>query len=305
MTFSDSKRISIIGAGFIGKHLIRTLLNSGHELNILDRNDCPVEFAGLLNWNKGDFLDPQVLGITLAGTEITYHLVSSTVPGDLHVDIAKELHDNVVGSLELVEACVLHGVRRLVFASSASVYGIQEHFPVAEDASNWPISAHGIHKLAVEKFLWLAHRQNKLDVRILRLANPYGPGQSITGRQGFVAIAIGCLVRGDALIVRDGGSMVRDFIYIDDVAQALELAGLREGLPVVLNIGAGEGHSLREVVNLIEQLSGRVIRTVDASPRQVDIPVSVLDVSKAKKLINFTPRISLPTGIALTLEAVA
>lgn len=221
------------------------------------------------------------------------------------MDVSRELHDNVVGSLGVVQACVAHGVERLVFASSASVYGVQEHFPVAEDAPNWPISAHGIHKLAVEKFLWLAHREHHLDVRILRLANPYGPGQSIKGRQGFVAIAIGCLVRGDALTVRDGGRMVRDFIYIEDAAQALALAGLREGLPVVLNIGAGEGHSLREVVDLIEQLSGRVIRTVDAAPRQVDIPVSVLDVRRAQELLGFTPRIGLSRGIELTLAEAA
>jgi UDP-glucose 4-epimerase len=304
MTVSDSRRIAIIGAGFIGKHLIRTLLHAGHVLSILDRNVCPAEFSGLLTWSQGDFHDQAKLSETLAGTEIAYHLVSSTVPGDLHIDVARELHDNVVGSMGVAQACVEHGVGRLVFASSASVYGVQEHFPVAEDAPTWPISAHGIHKLAVEKFLWLAHQEHELDVRILRLANPYGPGQNITGRQGFVAIAIGCLVRGDALTVRDSGRMVRDFIYIEDAAQAFALAGLREGLPLVLNIGAGEGHSLCEVVDLIEQLSGKAIRTVDAAPRQVDIPVSVLDVSRAQAVLNFTPRTGLRKGIIRTLKAV-
>ena len=304
MIVTESKRIAIIGAGFIGKHLIRNLLRVGHELTILDRNNCPAEFNGLLTWNQGDFLDSTKLGQTLSGKDIAYHLVSSTVPGDLHIDVAKELHDNVVGSLRLVQACVESGVGRLVFASSASVYGVQNYFPVAEDAPNWPISAHGIHKLAVEKFLWLAHQQQQLDVRILRLANPYGPGQSITGRQGFVAIAIGSLVRGDALTVRDGGRMVRDFIYIEDATEALVLAGLRESLPLVLNIGTGEGHSLREVVDLIEQLSGRAIRTVDAAPRHVDIPLSVLDVTRARALLGFTPRTSLRAGLASTLISI-
>lgn len=305
MTVSDRKLVAVIGAGFIGKHLIRTLLNAGHVLRVLDRHVCPAEFAELLTWNRGDFHDSAKLDATLAGAEIVYHLVSSTVPGDLHVDVAKELHDNVVGTLGVVKACVAHGVGRLVFASSASVYGVQEHFPVAENAPNWPISAHGIHKLAVEKFLWLAHREHQLDVRILRLANPYGPGQSINGRQGFVAIAIGCMVRGEALTVRDGGRMVRDFIYIDDAAKALASAGLLESLPIVLNIGAGEGHSLREVVDLIEQLSGKAIRTVNEAPRQVDIPVSVLDVSLAKSMLGFAPSTELRSGIAKTLEALA
>ena len=304
MIITDRKRIAIIGAGFIGKHLIRKLLRAGHEVRILDRNNCPEEFNGLLTWNQGNFHDEAKLFETLNGVEIAYHLVSSTVPGDLNIDVTKELHENVVGSLGVVQACVKLCVGRLVFASSASVYGVQEHFPVAEDAPNWPISAHGIHKMTVEKFLWLAHWEHSLDVRILRLANPYGPGQSINGRQGFVAIALGCLVRGDALVVRDGGRMVRDFIYIEDVAEALVLAGLREGLPLVLNIGAGEGHSLREVVHMIEQLSGKTILTVEEPPRQVDIPVSVLDVSRARVLIGFKPQTGLRRGIARTIEAV-
>ncbi len=305
MTESDSKRIVLIGAGFIGKHLVRSLLLTSHSLRILDRNACPAEFAGRLEWVQGNFHDRAMLDQILAGADLVYHLVSSTVPGDLHVDVARELHENVVGSLGAVEACIAHGVRRLVFASSASVYGVQERFPITENAPTWPISAHGIHKLAVEKFLWLAHLEHGLDVRIIRLANPYGPGQSITGRQGFVAIAIGCLLRGEALTLRDGGRMVRDFIYIEDAAEALANAGIRDGLPSVLNIGAGEGHSLLEVVSLIEHFTGCTLKVAEAPPRQVDIPVSVLDVALAKQVLGFAPRTTLRTGIERTLAAVA
>jgi UDP-glucose 4-epimerase len=305
MTASDSKRIALIGAGFIGKHLISNLLRGGHRLFILDRKACPAEFFGRLDWVQGDFHDRTMLDQVLAGADLAYHLVSSTVPGDLHVDVARELHENVVGSLGIVDACLTHGVRRLVFASSASVYGLQARFPVGEDAPTWPISAHGIHKLAIEKFLWLAQREHGLEVRIIRLANPYGPGQSITGRQGFVAITIGCLLRGETLTLRDGGRMVRDFIYIEDVAEALAAVGIRDGLPQMLNIGAGQGRRLVEVVNLIEHLTGRKLKIVDAPPRLVDIPVSVLDVALAKQAFGFAPRTSLRAGLVLTLAAVA
>jgi UDP-glucose 4-epimerase len=304
MKDSDSTCIALIGAGFIGKHLVRSLLRSGHVLRVLDRNPCPAEFVGKLVWVQGDFHDNAALTNTLFGVGIVYHLVSSTVPGDLHVDVARELHENVVGTLGVANACVIQGVRRFVFVSSASVYGIQEHFPVREDASTWPISAHGIHKLAVEKFLSLAHWEHGLDVRIIRLANPYGPGQSITGRQGFVAIAIGCLLRGATLTLRDGGRMVRDFIYIDDAVEALVEAGVCDRLPLVLNIGAGKGYRLRDVVDQVEHLTGLNLPVADAPPRKIDIPASVLDVTLASKTLGFVPRISLREGVARTLAAV-
>ncbi len=304
MTDSDGKRIALIGAGFVGKHLVRSLLKTGHVLRILDRNPCPAEFVDKLDWMQGDFHDSAVLTNLLSGCEVVYHLVSSTVPGDLHVDVARELHENVVASLGVINACVNHGVRRLVFVSSASVYGIQDHFPVREDASTWPISAHGIHKLAVEKFLWLANWEYGLDVRIIRLANPYGPGQSITGRQGFVAIAIGCLLRGEKLTVRGGGSMVRDFIYIEDAVEALARAGVYDFQPPVLNIGAGKGYSLREVVDQVEHLTGLSLPVGDAPPRKIDIPVSVLDITLASKVLGFAPCTSLREGLARTLAAV-
>ena len=305
MTLPSSRRIAIIGAGFIGKHLIRTLLHAGHVLSVLDRNQCPEEFHGLVSWNQGDYRDKTKLGDTISGAEVVYHLVSSTVPGDLHVDVAHELHDNVVGSLGLVKSCVDHNVKRLVFVSSASVYGVQEHFPIAEDAPNWPISAHGVHKLAVEKFLMMAHRERQIDVRILRLGNPYGPGQSITGRQGFVAIAIGCLLHGTVLSISDAGRTVRDFVYIEDVVRGLALAGLLEGLPVLMNLGFGEGHRLVEVVDLIQKLTGKVIQTEEVAPRIVDIPVSVLDITRAHSSLGFTPLIGLDVGIARTLAAIS
>ncbi len=295
--------VSIIGAGFIGKHLLRVLLAQACQVRILDRNPCPEELKGVVTWIQGDFHDSRNLQHVLEGTSVAYHLVSSTVPGDQHIDVASELHENVVGSLRFVEACAAQKVGRIVFVSSASVYGVQKSFPVSEIAPTWPISAHGIHKLAIEKYLWLAHWERGLDVRLLRLANPYGPGQSLSGRQGFIAIAIGCLLRGEPLTLRGGGRMVRDFVYVEDVADALAAAGIMDNVPLVLNIGSGEGHSLRDILDLIQSLSGRPIKTASAEPRRVDIPISVLDVSEAIKAIAYSPKFHLRAGIANTLRA--
>lgn len=297
----DKKQFAVVGAGFIGKHLIRTLLAMGHPVSVLDRHNCPDEFIGNVSWIVGDYHDKVRLGLALAGSATAYHLVSSTVPGDQHADVANELHENVVGSLRFMDACVAARVMRIVFASSASVYGVQDHFPINESAPTNPISAHGIHKLAVEKYLGLAHRIQGLDVRIMRLANPYGPGQSLVGRQGFIAIAIGCLLHKEPLILRDGGSMVRDFVYVEDLATAMALGGLLDDLPQVINIGAGEGHTLREVLTIIELLAGQRAEVSYADARIVDIPVSVMDIRLAQAALGFSPQTGLYEGIGKTL----
>ena len=298
---SSKKRIAVIGAGFIGKSLIRNFLMKGHHISVLDRNICPDEFVDRVDWSVGNVNDQSALSKVLQGTSVAYHMVSSTVPGDKHIGVAKELQENVVDSLNFIDVCIGAGVKRIVFASSSSVYGIQDHFPINESASTDPVSAHGIHKLTLEKFLLLAKHVHGIDVRILRISNPYGPEQSILGRQGFVAIVAGCLLRNTPLTLRDMGSMVRDFIYIDDLAEGLVLSGLLDGLPQIINIGSGKGHTLREVVEVIEECVGLKVKIISAEARSEDIPVSVMDIELAHSLMDFSPVIDLYKGICRTL----
>lgn len=302
MNNSDSLTAAVIGGGFIGRHLIRKLLARRVSTRVLDRHDCPAEFVGQVDWIKADYQDRTALNSVLCAADVAYHLVSSTVPGDQHIDVAQELHDNVIGSLRVAQSCSDLSVRRLIFASSASVYGVQDHLPINEAAATWPISTHGIHKLTIEKFLWLARRDQGLDIRIVRVANPYGPGQNLIGRQGFVAIAIGCLLRGKPLVIRDQ-SVIRDFVYVEDVAEAMTVVGLAEAAPFVLNVGSGKGASLSEVLSLIKTLSGQSLQLKTVPPRQLDIPVSVLDISLARTELAFSPVVDLKRGISHTLCA--
>lgn len=295
-------RVAVIGAGFIGKAVIRSFLKLGVGVSVLDHNDCPSEFVGRLHWIKGDLRDKRTLFCALKEAHVVYHLVSTTVPGDEQANVIKELNDNVVSSLRLVEACHEVGVKRLVFASSSSVYGYQKELPIHESASTDPISAHGIHKLTVEKYLMLEDYLKRLDVRILRIANPYGPDQCITGRQGFVAIVIGNILRGQPVFLRDQGRYVRDFIYIDDLADALVNAGTLDSLPKVMNIGSGSGHSLMSVVKLMESLIGRHISATMAEGRTVDIPTSILDIQTAYETMAFSPATPLLDGLRRTLS---
>jgi UDP-glucose 4-epimerase len=299
---SAGGKAAVLGAGFIGLNLVRRLIDRYSEVAVLDHNDAPADLQGRVQWVRGEFADPAAVEQVLAGAGVAFHLVSSTVPGDEHVEVSRELSDNIFATLGFLEVCERQEVPRVVFASSSSVYGLQAQVPIPETAVTDPISSHGIQKLAIEKYLLLHRFHRGLDVRIARLSNPFGPGQRLFGRQGFVAMTIGHLLRGEPILLRDGGRPVRDFLYIDDVTDALTRLAIYEDAPSVLNIGSGVGHSLQEVVVMVEQAIQRPITSIPGSLRRADIPVSVLDVARAAAGIGFRSAVSVHDGLLRTLH---
>lgn len=291
---------AVLGAGFIGQNFIRRALLRGYRLRVLDHKSCPQEFENKLAWVKGDFSSEGSVRKTVRGAEVVFHFISSTVPGDI-VDEGGELIQNVVQTLQLLKLCVSENVRRIVFISSASVYGVQSILPVSEGASTDPISSHGIHKLAIEKYLQLYKYQHGLDCKIIRLSNPYGPGQSVVGRQGFVAIAIGRLLAGKKIEIRGDGSIIRDFIYIDEVVEALDRVATCQAKESVFNVGSGCGYSLNEIVDVMGRVAGKPLATQYVESRFVDIPESILDISRKKRLLGKISEVSLEQGLAKTL----
>jgi UDP-glucose 4-epimerase len=296
--------IAIFGAGFIGKSLVRRFLSEGNIIRVLDHNECPEEFVGKVVWLKGSFADKSsVHKILDSDIDVAYHMISSTVPGDdTDKKIIQELYDNVFTTVEFINKCLEVKVKRIVFLSSSSVYGIQETFPIHETAQTTPISSHGIQKLTLEKYLQLFEYIEDIDVKIVRLSNPYGPGQNVNGRQGFIAIAIGHIIKNTAVLIRNKGTAIRDYIYINDVVEALYKIGLNKNVPTLINIGSGIPYSLNEVLDLIESASGKSIKRVAGEDRKVDIPKSILDITLANNELNFYPQIPLSEGIKRTLR---
>lgn len=296
------RKAAVLGGGFIGLNLVRRLIGAGAAVAVLDHNPAPPELAARVRWVRGEFGDPGAVQQAITGADVAFHLISSTVPGDEQVEVSRELSDNIFATLRFLELCERLAVPRVVFASSSSVYGLQARVPIAETAVTDPISSHGIQKLAIEKYLLLHRFHRGLDVRIARLSNPFGPGQRLYGRQGFVALTIGHLLKNEPILLRDSGRPVRDFLYIDDVTEALDRLASQDDAPSVVNIGSGVGHSLQDVVAMVEEAIQRPVRSTPGEPRRADIPVSILDVTLAAAGIGFRASIPVRPGLWRTLH---
>lgn len=298
------KKIAILGAGFIGKNLIGSYISSGTLLSVLDHNRCPDELTHHVQWQKGNLENSADILKTIKGAEIVFHFISSTVPGD-SVDENEEIIKNVTETINLLRLCVQENVKRIVFISSASVYGIKHNLPIDEEASTDPISSHGIHKLTIEKYLQLYKYNYGLDCKIMRLSNPYGWGQNIFGRQGIIAIAIGKIISGDPITIMGDGNAIRDFIYIDDVINAYHLLAETKSNEIVFNIGSGAGLSINEVVHELQKLTNNALKIRHVENRKNDISTSVLDINKAKKVLGFKVNTSFRSGLKKTLSLYA
>jgi UDP-glucose 4-epimerase len=294
------------GAGFIGSHLAEALAQEGDRVKLFDRphvDRLPLFSRQGFEIFTGDFLNPQALTPALRGTEVVYHLVSTTLPKTSNDNPLYDVESNVLGSLRLLALCREHGVRKVVFVSSGgTVYGLPRAVPLDEGHPTEPICSYGIHKLAVEKYLHLAHRLHGLDYCILRPANLYGPRQRLDIAQGAVAVFLDRALRDQPIQIWGDGSVVRDYIYVSDAVDAIVKAGRFEGEPRIFNLGSGVGASLNQLIGEIRNLLGRPVRVEYTEARAVDVPVSVLDCTLARRHLGWSARTSLSEGLKRTCE---
>ena len=293
------------GAGFFGSHLAEALVQAGHRVRIFDRPHLDRLPAFLQRPEfevfTGDFLNPRALSPALEGSEIVFHLVSSTLPNTSNDNPVYDIESNVVGTLRLLDLCRGQGVRKVVFVSSGgTVYGVPRSVPIDESHPTDPISSYGIHKLAIEKYLQLNHRIRGLDYCIVRPANLYGPRQRLDVAQGAVGVFLDRAMRREPIQVWGDGSVVRDYLYVGDAAEALLRAAAFEGEPKLFNIGSGTGTSLKDLIKAIEGLLGRPVAVEYTAARSVDVPANVLDASLARRHLGWAARTSLAEGLRRT-----
>jgi UDP-glucose 4-epimerase len=295
------------GGGFIGSHLAEALLSAGHRVRLFERPHLMSLAApsaqGKVETVTGDFLNRGDLEHALRGIEAVFHLVSTTLPGPSNDNPAYDIETNLVGTLRLLELCRAQRVRKVIFSSSGgTIYGVPASVPIPESHPTNPLCSYGIHKLAVEKYLQLYHALHGLDYCILRPSNPYGERQRTDVAQGAVAVFLERALRGEPIEIWGDGSVVRDYLYVGDVADAFARALSYEGAQRVFNIGSGTGTTLKDLVEKIGALLGRKL-AVDYRPaRRVDVPINVLDSSAAARLLDWRPRTSLAQGLQRTCD---
>lgn len=300
-------RIAVLGAaGFLGQHVTMALLARGYAVNAFDR----IPFASSLlpggthpglTVLTGDFFDARCLEAALAGCSCCVHLVSTSIPQSSNEDPARDVKQNLLGTLGLLEAVRAVGVPKLVFASSGgTVYGIPHAQCIAETHPTHPLCSYGIVKLAVENYLALYRELHGLEYVALRISNPYGPLQRLDASQGVIGVFLGKILRNQPLTVWGDGSVIRDFVYVEDVARAFVLAAASSIPAAVLNIGSGSGSSLNRVIELLRMTTARPVDVRYLAGRVFDVPCSILDITLAGQTLGWRPATTMEEGLRRT-----
>ncbi len=294
--------VVIGGGGFIGSHLCETLLAEGHEVTVFDRGESrnldSLKQKGAILFT-GDFFNPEDVQRSLVNQEVVFHLLSTTVPQISNDDPSYDVETNVIGTLKFLDLARKAQVKKIIFASSGgTVYGIPQEIPIRENHPTDPTSSYGITKLTIEKYLNLYWVLHGLDYCILRLANAYGERQRPTATQGVIPVFLERTLRNNEIIVWGDGSVMRDYVFVSDISNAFVKALTYSGEMKIFNIGSGQGHSLGDVIHVIESVTGRPLKVKYTKGRSFDVPISVLDISRAKNYLDWVPTISLFEGIA-------
>lgn len=291
------------GAGFIGANLVRALVAQGLRPRVLTRPSRSVASLrrqlGEVDLINGDLMDDVVVRAALTGVDTVFHLVTTTFPNMVVQSSNYDLLSNLLPTIRVLELARELGVRRIVYASSGgTIYGEPLRVPIDEDHPLAPKSPYGQSKLTIENYLSFYGRTTPLEVCILRLSNPYGPGQNPFGVQGLVAVAMGCALDGRPIQVYGEGTAVRDYIYIADVVDAMLRAAVRP--PCVLNISSSTGVAVRALLDAVDRISGRPLRRVGLPARAGDVQANVLDNTRARAWLDWTPATALDDGLRAT-----
>lgn len=296
-------RILLLGGqGFIGQNLSLKLLEEGHEVTVIEKRVNPERVIQNIKYVEGDFLNKETYGKYLKDIDVVYHMISTTNANNSNTEMKKDVSDNIIGTINLLDACVENKIKKVIFISSGgTVYGIPKEVPIKETHATNPICSYGITKLAIEKYLNLYNHLYGLDYTVIRLANPYGPyHQNLT--QGLINVIINKSINAEALEIWGDGKVERDYIYIDDAVAALSLAKDKETEEKVFNVGSGQSYSICDIINEVEKVSRKNVIKVFKPSRSQDVPINVLDITLARKVLGWEPKIGIAEGINNTYQ---
>jgi UDP-glucose 4-epimerase len=299
-------RILVLGgSGFLGSHIVDKFLAEKHDVTVYDL--YPERFRRSprgIKFFTGDFGNVGALSELIAGGfDAVIHCVSTTTPKSSNESPEFDIQSNVIGTLNLLDICVRHGIGKLIFLSSGgTIYGdIGDEAVVDESHPVRPMCSYGVSKLAIEHYLDVYKHLRNLNYVALRLSNPYGERQSPLRALGALTVFLHRTLKRQDVEVWGDGSVTRDFIYVGDVANAVYLATVNP-LSGVYNVGTGKGLSLRDILTHISEVVGIEPSVKWLASRSFDVPRIVLDAAKLRLATNWNCLTSLSDGIAITAE---
>jgi UDP-glucose 4-epimerase len=304
-----SKVLVTGGAGFIGSNLVRALLERGDDVRVLDNFSTGNRrnLAGLdVEVVEGELRSYERVHNAVRGTEIVFHLGAlGSVPRSVQDPLTSSAV-NVEGTLNVLLAARDEGVRRVVFASSSSVYGNSQELPLRESMSPDPISPYGVAKLAAERYCVSFSRvYESLESVVLRYFNVFGPRQDPTSQYAAVVpLFVTAIAEGRPVTIFDDGEQSRDFTYVDNVVTANLRAADAVGVSGrIFNVSAGAPSTVNELAETVGRLLGKPVEKLYRPPRPGDLRDSWANVDEARGLLGYEPTISLEEGLRRTIDA--
>ncbi len=307
-----SLRLVTGGAGFIGSHVAERLLQDGHRVRILDNLSTGrrenLEFArnagDALELIEGDLRDLATVERAVRGVDVIYHQAAMrSVPRSVDDPLGAN-ENNVTGTLHVLDAARRLGVKRVVYASSSSVYGDNPELPKREEQPMAPISPYAVSKATNEHYARVWTKLYGVETVGLRYFNVFGPRQD--PKSEYAAVLPRFILwglRGEPLEVHGDGTQSRDFTFIDNVVEANIRAGQApDASGEAFNIGCGERTSLLQVIEMLEKIIGRPVQRRHTPGRGGDVPHTLADLSKAKRLMGYSPLVNFAEGFRRTVE---
>ena len=297
------------GAGFIGSHLVDRLLRDGHEVRVLDnfatgRRENILPVSGEVELVEGDIQSYERVHRAVAGCEVVFHQAAlPSIPRSVQDPLTSNA-TNVIGTLNVLLGARDAGVRRVVFASSSSIYGLNQTLPKHETLVPLPISPYGVAKLAGEGYCRSFHEVYALEAVALRYFNVFGPRQDpLSQYAAVIPNFITALMAGEPPTIFGDGEQSRDFTHIDNVIEANVLAAAsRRGVGDVFNIAAWQRTTLNELVDSLRTLLGSDLEPRYVAERLGDVKHSGADIGLAREVLGYQPPVSFEVGLRRTVE---
>jgi len=290
-------RFVITGAsGFLGSHLVANLENADYKNVVLVNRSFSKNKNNYKNV-VGNFSDEVLMSNTIEKNDIIVHLACSSIPATSESDKERDFQENVIGTKKLLEVCGRKKIKKFVFISSGgTVYGNYGNKPVTEEIECRPINAHGKMKLAIEKYVCSCAEKYNFDYVIMRPGNLYGRVGDLGRKQGAIDVFMQKILNGQSIEIWGDGEIVRDYVYIDDAVDLL-IKVMEDSVQGVFNMGTGEDVSLKQIINLINKVSGKQSQVVYGEKREIDVPFIVLNSDKALRELGWKPKVNLEEGI--------